>query len=121
MISSDIDNLRFKFYIISALKKEVFVAVPKNITNAVELERSKIQPGSPVHIGIVGPGQSTNDAIFAGRLFGAKSDCNPNEVVGVILSVRGYVQPFPWSDLVEFWPLPQSHCLSDPQKAGLIS
>lgn len=86
-----------------------------NITNAELLEKSAIQSGDPVHVGVCGPGQSTNDAIFVGRVV------VDNRVDGVILAIRGREEEFPWADLIELWPLPSIYALSGPQKQGRLS
>ena len=85
--------------------------VPCNITDAVSLEASGLQPGDPVHVGVVGPGQSTNDAHFVQRIV------NGNSVNGVRLSIHGKEEAFPWGDLIELWPLSPTHALSEPEKA----
>lgn len=85
-----------------------------SINNAKELERIGLQEGDPVHLGVAGPGQSTNDAIFEGRLL------EHNRVVGIKIRVHGQVQELWWGDIIEFWPLSSPDCLSRPQKDGRL-
>src|SRR3989338_8842138 len=84
--------------------------MPRKIKNAHDLEKSGILKGDPVHIGVAGPGQATNDAIFAGRLV------EGNDVVGIKITIRGAEKDVLWADLIEFWQLPTTLCLSEPQK-----
>ena len=87
----------------------------RNIANAADLENSGLQPGDPVHLGVIGPGDYTNDARFEGRaLLG-------NEVIGVILSVRGKEGVYPWEDITELWPLPHLLALSGPAREGMLA
>lgn len=85
-----------------------------NITNGQELEESGLVAEDPVHLGVCGPGYSTNDYQFVGRLM------NGNLVTGVRLSIRGKAEDFPWGDLIELWPIPPPVALSGPQKGGLL-
>jgi len=87
-----------------------------NITNTKLLEESGLVPGDPVHIGVVGPGQFTNDAEFVSRIVDSE-----NRVTGVTLSIRGKNNRFPWEDLIEFWPLPPVLCHSEPRKDSRVS
>lgn len=88
--------------------------MPVNITNAEELEASGLVEGDPIHLGIVGPGVATNDAVFQGRLI--KGD----KVTGIRLKIRGKDDSFEWMDIMELWPLPASLCFSGPHKSGVI-
>jgi len=87
---------------------------PANIQNAEELEKSGLLEGDPVHLGVVGPGQWTNNAIFAGRFV------RGNEITGVKVTIHGKIEEFPWADIMELWPLPSPLCLSEPQKDGRV-
>lgn len=84
------------------------------IRNTEDLEESGIQAGDSLHVGVVGPGQSTNDAQFVRRMV------KKNQVTGVVLSIRGQETELPWADIVELWPLPCHLCLSEPQKSYKI-
>jgi len=81
-----------------------------NIRNAEQLERSGLTIGDPVHVGVCGPGQSTNDGEFAGRLI------ENNMVVGVKVSIRGTVHILPWGDIIELWPITPRLAHSGPRK-----
>lgn len=78
---------------------------PTNIINAEQLFASNLQVGDMVHIGVVGPGQVTNDAQYLGPLL------RRNEVTGIIVSIRGERVELPWGDLIELWPIPVTHGL----------
>lgn len=87
---------------------------PLNITNAVLLEESGLTLRDPVHIGVVGPGDYSNDGEFVGRIVDAE-----NRVTGVTVMLHGRVISLSWGDLIEFWPLPPILCHSGPRKAYL--
>jgi len=91
------------------------VSVPRNIANAADLEQSGLQPGDPVHLGVIGPGDYTNDASFVRRALSG------NEVIGVILSIRGKESEYPWGDITELWPLPHLLALSGPAREGMLA
>lgn len=82
----------------------------KNIQNALDLKESGIEPGDRVYLGVCGPGQISDVAIYLGEYVGSdyRALCGGTTGVvtlGIKVKIGNEFIDLPWGDIVELWPI----------------
>ena len=83
---------------------------PKNIQNALDLKESGLESGDHIHLGVCGPGQVSDYAIYLGEYVGTNYQVLCGGTTGIVtLGIKVKLQnefiDLPWGDILELWPI----------------
>lgn len=84
---------------------------PTNLDTREAFEAAKIEPGTKLHLGVVG-NHVTDDAVFV-RMLAGRWPNHPNAshfappTPGIVVRLGEREHDLPWGDIIECWPVPE--------------